>query len=127
MSNTNRYGRPGEYNPYNSHRYKAIAKAIVRANPICARCNGPIDLDIDARARMRKLPDGSPNPDLNHPAGGTAGHIISVAELRAAGRVHEANEESNLQPEHRHCNSRHGARMLHRINRHRTYEASREW
>jgi hypothetical protein len=95
---------------------------------VCARCGGDIDLALTERARKRYLADGvTPNPDYMHMMGGTAGHIVSVAELRAMDRLDEANDPANLQPEHRHCNSQHGARMLHRINRERTVKPSRDW
>lgn len=90
--------------------YTRMAREVVQANPVCARCGGGIDLDLTVRARARFLPDGSKNPEYMHPMAGTAGHIVSVQELRLIGQLHRANERSNLRPEHRRCNSSAGGR-----------------
>ena len=95
--------------------YMRMAREVVESNPVCARCGRGIDLDLTRRARARFLPDGSKNPDYMHPFGGTAGHIVSVMELRLMGQLHRANERSNLRPEHRYCNSSAGGRDGARI------------
>jgi len=117
-------------------RYIRMAREVVESNPVCARCGRPISLALTRRARARYLADGvTPNPDYMHPFAGTAGHIVSVMELRAMGQLHRANERSNLRPEHRTCNSSAGGREGARITNARkrgkpdttVREPSQEW
>ena len=101
----------------NGARYVRMAREVVESNPVCARCGLGINLDLTRRARARWLDEAKtvPNPDYMHPLAGTAGHIVSVMELRAMGQLERANDRSNLRPEHRHCNSRAGGREGARI------------
>ncbi len=91
--------------------YQRNARITVYSGRPCARCQQPIDLELTKRAGKRYLPNGQPNPEYMHRMAGTAGHIVSVHELRLRGELHRVNELSNLQPEHRACNSSEGGRI----------------
>lgn len=101
----------------NSRSYTAMCRAIVQANPVCARCNEQISMELTVMARDKH------SPYYQHPMAGTAGHILSVVT-----HPHLAKEPSNHQPEHRRCNSQDGNRIgRERKQKKGTPKQSRDW